>query len=42
MNSTKKKHGADASGLMNWWMIGLLGATFIDPNIQQSTHPFIQ
>jgi len=40
--SSKPKHGAEASGLMDWWMNGLRVSTSIDPIIQQSDHPFIR
>jgi hypothetical protein len=41
MNNARTKHGAEACGLMDWWMNGLMMSTSIDPRIQQSNHPFI-
>ena len=42
MNNAKTEHGAEASGLMDWWMNGLMVSTSADPIIQPSKNPFIQ
>jgi hypothetical protein len=41
MNDSNAKHRAERSGLMDWWINGLMASTFIGPIIQQSTNPFI-